>query len=47
MDTDEASTKKSEINDNINKDKFSNDNDFTNLIDRLLEEYFIKEEQTL
>ena len=29
------------------KDKFSNDNDFTNLIDRLLEEYFIKEEQTL
>lgn len=29
------------------KDKFSNDNDFTNLIDKLLEEYFIKEEQTL
>ena len=29
------------------KDKFSNDNDFTNLIDKLLEEYFIREEQTL
>lgn len=29
------------------KDKFDNDNDFTNLIDRLLEEYFDKEEQSL
>lgn len=29
------------------KDKFNNDNDFTNLIDKLLEEYFEKEEQSL
>ena len=29
------------------KDKFNNDNDFTNLIDKLLEEYFDKEVQSL
>lgn len=29
------------------KDKFNNDNDFTNLIDKLLEKYFEKEEQSL
>lgn len=29
------------------KDQFNNDNDFTNLIDKLLEKYFEKEEQSL
>lgn len=29
------------------KEKFSNDDDFTNLIDKLLEEYFIRDEQTI